>query len=118
MISGSSTRARALAHAAGDVTGELALGALEADHLHLLEDDRLDVGLALLRVLAQREGDVVEQVHGAEEGAVLEQDAEELPELVELVLAGAHEVDVIDDDRALLGLQQTDQRLEEDRLAG
>src|SRR3712207_7419597 len=35
------------------LTGELALGALETDHLHLLEDDVLDLRLALLGVLAQ-----------------------------------------------------------------
>src|SRR3712207_5794478 len=100
------------------LTGELALGALETDHLHLLEDDRLDLRLALLRVLAQRDGDVVEEVHRAEQRTVLEEHAEELPDLVELVLAGLHQVDVVDDDRALLGLEQADQRLEEDRLAG
>src|SRR3954451_16567566 len=108
----------ALAHAAGDLTRELSLGALQADHVHLLEDDAPDLRLALPRVLAQRKGDVVEQVHRAEQGAVLEQDAEQLPDLVELVLAGPHDVGVVDDDGALLGLEQADQRLQEHRLAG
>jgi hypothetical protein len=111
-------QAGALAHTAGDLAGELALGALETDHLHLLQHDATDLRLALLRVLAQREGDVVEEVHRAEQGAVLEQDAEELPDLVEPVLAGPDDVGVVDDDGALLGLQQTDQRLQEHRLAG
>ena len=35
--------AGALAHPAGDLAGELPLGPLEADHLHLLEDDRPDL---------------------------------------------------------------------------
>ena len=111
-------QAGALAHTAGDLAGELPLGTLETDHLHLLEDDPLDLRLALLRVLAQREGDVVEEVHRAEEGAVLEEDAEELADLVELVLAGLDDVGVVEDDRAPLRLQQADERLQEHRLAG
>ncbi|WP_217918933.1 hypothetical protein [Actinomadura sp. BRA 177] len=46
------------------------LGAEQADHLHLLEDDALDLGLGLLVVLAQRAGDVVEQAHRAQPRAV------------------------------------------------
>ena len=41
-------QAGALAHAAGDLAGQLVLGAGEADQLHLLGDDRLDLGLGLL----------------------------------------------------------------------
>ena len=41
----------------------------------------------LLGVLAQREGDVVEQVHRPEQGAVLEQHAELAPDPVEVLLA-------------------------------
>src|SRR5207248_675623 len=48
-----------LAHTAGDLTGQLALGAGQADHLHLLQHDAPDLRLALPGVLAQREGDVV-----------------------------------------------------------
>jgi hypothetical protein len=112
-----SGEAGALAHTAGDLAGQLSFRALETDHLHLLEDDVLDLGLALLGVLAQGEGDVVEEVHRAEQGAVLEQDAEQLPDLVELVLAAPDDVGVLDDDRPPLGLEQPDQRLEEHRLA-
>ena len=107
-----------LAHTAGDLTGQLLLGALEADHLHLLVDDVGDLLLALLGVLTKREGDVVEQVHRPEQRAVLEQDAEQLAGLVELALAAVRDVDVADDDRALVRLEQADQRLQEDRLAG
>jgi hypothetical protein len=113
MISGSSTSARAR-----PLTRELPLGPLETDHVHLLEDDALDLRLALLRVLAQREGDVVEEIHRTEEGAVLEQHTEQLPDLVEVVLAGADDVGVVDDDGSPLGLEQPDQGLEEHRLAG
>ena len=68
-----------------------------------------DLGLRLLRVLAKREGDVVVEVHRAEHGAVLEQDAEELADLVELALGAGGDVGALDDDRALVGLEQADQ---------
>src|SRR6478735_88095 len=108
----------ALAHAARDLTGELALGAGEADEVHLLGDDAPDLRLGLLRVLAQREGDVVVERHRAEEGTVLEEDAEELAHLVEVGLAQARQVTAVDDDRPGVGLEQPDERLEEDGLAG
>ncbi len=60
---------------------------------------------------------VVVEVHRAEQRAVLEQHPEQLADLVEPVLAAPHEVGVVDDDRALLRLEQPDQRLEEHRLA-
>ena len=107
-----------LAHAAGDLAGQLVLGAEEADEVHLLHDDVADLGLRLPRVLAQREGDVVVEVHRAEHGAVLEQHAEELADLVEVALGAARDVGALDEDRALVGLEQADERLEEDRLAG
>ena len=79
-----------LAHAAGDLAGQLPLGAHQADHVHLLHDDGADLGLRLAGVLAQREGDVVVEVHRAEQRAVLEQHAEQLADLVEGALgAGA-----------------------------
>ena len=111
-------QAGALAHAAGDLTGQLVLGADEADEVHLLHDDVADLGLGLLGVLAQREGDVVVEVHRAEHRAVLEQHAEELADLVEVLLRAAGDVGALDEDRALVGLDQADEGLEEDRLAG
>ena len=111
-------QAGALAHAAGDLAGELVLGADEADEVHLLHDDVAHLGLGLLGVLAQREGDVVVEVHRAEHRAVLEQDAEELADLVEVPLRAARDVGALDEDRALVGLDEADEGLEEDRLAG
>jgi hypothetical protein len=111
-------QARALAHAAGDLAGQLVLGADQADQVHLLHDDVTDLGLRLLGVLAQRERDVVVEVHRAEHGAVLEQHAEQLADLVEVALGAGGDVGALDDDRALVGLEQADQGLEEDRLAG
>ena len=111
-------QAGALAHTAGDLTGQLVLGAEQTHQVHLLHDDVADLGLGLLGVLAQRERDVVVEVHRAEHGAVLEQHAEQLADLVELLLGAARDVGALDDDRALVGLEQADQGLEEHGLAG
>src|SRR5699024_2893456 len=75
-------------------------------------------GLGLARVLAQGERHVVVQVHRAEERAVLEQDAEQLADLVELLGRALEDVRAVDDDLALLRTEQSDQGLQEDRLAG
>src|SRR6478752_583711 len=69
-------------------------------------------------VRTQREGDVVVEVHRAEHGAVLEQHAEQLADLVELLLGARGDVDALDHDAALVGLEQPDDGLEKDRLAG
>ena len=99
-------QAGALAHAAGDLAGELVLGAEQADQVDLLHHDVADLGLGLLGVLAQREGDVVVEVHRAEHGAVLEQHAEELADLVELLLGARGDVDALDDTLPLSGLSR------------
>ena len=64
-------------------------------------------------MLPQREGDVVVDVHRPEQGAVLEQDAELAADLVELFLAEGGDVLVADPDLAPVGLQETDQVLQE-----
>jgi hypothetical protein len=111
-------QACALAHTAGDLTGEFPLRARETDHVHLAEHDLPDFGLAFLRVLTQRERDVVVQVHGAEQGTVLEQHAEQFAGLVELVLRAPDQVDPVDQDPAGIGLEQADQTFQEDRFPG
>ena len=89
-------QAGALAHPAGDLAGQLVLGAEQTDEVHLLHHDLTDLGLGLLGVLAQREGDVVVEVHRAEHRAVLEQHAEQLADLVELLLGAGGDVDALD----------------------
>ncbi len=111
-------KAGPLAHTTGDLPRQLLLRAGEADHRHLLEDDLLDLRLALLRVLTQREGDVVVQVLRAEQGAVLEQDAEQLADLVQVGLADVADILAVDPDVTTVGHEQPDQVLEEDGLAG
>ena len=121
-ISGSRTRARARP-ARLRMPPEISPGSLssvpsETDEVQLLHHDVADLGLGLLGVLAQREGDVVVEVHRAEHRAVLEQHAEQLADLVELLLGAGGDVDALDHDAALVGLEQADDGLEEHRLAG
>ncbi|MNY27226.1 hypothetical protein D3C86_1611220 [compost metagenome] len=94
---------------------------LDAGQAHLGElgrDDGADLLLALLGVLAQGEGHVVAHVHGVEEGAVLEQHPELLADLVEVLLLELGQVLAVHQDPALVRLEEADQELDEDRLAG
>ena len=81
-------------------------------------DDLEDLLLDLVRVLAQREGDVVEQVHGAEQRAVLEEHAELLAHLEEVVVDHVRDRLAVDEDVALVGVEQADHVLDAHRLAG
>src|SRR3546814_5960994 len=72
----------------------------------------------LLGVLAQREGDVVEDVHRAEQGAVLEQHAELAPDPVQVPLPHRDRLLTVDPDLTVVGPQQADDVLEQHRLAG
>src|ERR1700722_5182277 len=108
----------ALAHTAGYLAGELLLVAGEAHHVELLHDDVTDFAFLLLGVLTQRERGVVVDVHRAEQRTVLEHDAEQLADLVQLLRGAFDDVAAVDDDAAALRAQQADQRLQEHRLAG
>ena len=111
-------QAGALAHTAGDLAGELVLVAGQADQLELLHDDVADLAFLLLGVLTQGESGVVVEAHRAEQRAVLEHDAEQRADLVELLGRALDDVGAVDDDLAALGAQQADQRLQEHRLTG
>lgn len=106
-----------LPHAARYLPGQLALGPQQPDDIHPLHDDAADLGLFLLRVLAQREGDVVEEVHRPEERTVLEHQPEELAGLIDVALTAVDHVDPIDEDASALRLEQPDQGLQEHGLA-
>ena len=86
--------------------------------LGLLQDDLADLLLALLGVLAEREGDVVEQVHRPEQRAVLEEHAELAADAVEVLLAHADDLLAVDPDLTGVGAQQPDDVLQQHRLAG
>ena len=74
-------------HTPGYLSGQLLLGSDQTDHVHLLEHDPLDLALSFAGVLTQREGDVVVEIHRAEQRAVLEEDAEQPPHFVQFALA-------------------------------
>src|SRR3954453_21999434 len=107
-----------LAHAAGELVGHLVRRALEADLAQAPVDDVADLVLALVGVLAQRERDVVPQVHGAEQRAVLEQHAELLAHLEQLVVGHARHRLPVHEHVALVGIQQPDHLLDADGLPG
>ena len=120
--SGSRTSARAsparLRIPPGDLARQQVLGALEPDHLELLVHAGRDLALAHPGVLAQREGDVVEEADRAEERAVLEQHPERAAHPLLLRLGPADHVDAVDLAAAGLGPHEPHHGLEEDRLAG
>src|SRR5680860_119112 len=64
-----------------------------------------------------REGDVVIEAHRAEHGAVLEQDAEQLADRVQVLLGAGGDVQAFDGDAALVRLEEADDGLEQNRLA-
>jgi hypothetical protein len=110
--------ARTLAHPARQLVGHLVAGVGEADLGEPAMDDLHDLVLALVGVLAQRKGDVVQEVHRAEERAILEQDAELLAHLEQLVVGHVRDRLAVDEDVALIGIQQADHVLDAHRLPG
>ena len=81
-------------------------------------DDLADLLLAFVGVLAQREGGVVVDVHRAEEGAVLEQQAELFAHLEEFVVGHVRDRLAVDEDVARIGVEQADDVLDQHALAG
>ena len=105
-----------LLHSSGDLAGQLLLGPCRPTISSFSSTmSRISFSL-LLRVLAKREGDVVVDVHRSEESPVLEQHAELAADLVELFLAQGGDVLVVDPDLAVIGLEQSDQVLQEHRF--
>ena len=107
-----------LAHPARQLVRHLLARASEPDLVQPPHDDVLDLVLALLRVLAQRERDVVVQVHRAEQRAVLEQQPELLAHLEQVVVGHVRDRLAVHEDVALVGVQQPDHVLDADRLTG
>ncbi len=90
----------------------------EADLIDPLQHDLADLLLRLVRLLPQREGDVVVEIHGAEQGAVLEEDPELAAHLEELGAAPVRDGLAVDEDVAVVGEHQADEVLDEHALAG
>ena len=78
----------------------------------------VDVGLALVGVLAQREGHVVKEVHRTEQRAVLEEHAELLAHLEQAVVGHVRHGLAVHEHVALVGVEQSDHVLDADRLTG
>src|SRR5271155_2130054 len=90
----------------------------EADEFRVAVYQLTDLRLVLARVLAQGKRDVVIEVHGAEEGAILEEDAEFLADLVQALLPQADDLVAVHPDLTAFGPQQAQYILEQHRLAG
>ena len=71
-------------HAAGELRRHQPRGAAQAHGVQLRQHERADQPLRQVRVLAQREGDVLEDVEIREQRAVLEQHAHAPAQRVEL----------------------------------
>jgi hypothetical protein len=108
----------ALAHAARELIGELVARSVEADLTQALQRDLGDLVLALVGVLAQREGDVVEHRHRPEEGPVLEEHAELAAHPEQLVVGHRRHRLAVDEDVTLVGIEQADHVLDADALPG
>src|ERR1043165_1072892 len=91
-------QADALAHAAGKVDRQEVLGVRQVDELELLTHGALDLPFRHLRMLAQRKGDVLEDGHGVEECAALEEHPEFLAHAIQLFLGEIGDVLFLDDD--------------------
>ena len=109
--------AGALAHAARELVRHLVVSAGEADLAQAPRHDLRDLLLALVGVLTQREGRVVEHVHRAEQGAVLEQHAELLAHLEQLVVGHVRHRLAVNQHVSLVRVEQADHVLDADRLA-
>jgi hypothetical protein len=83
----------------------------------MLAHDVGDLSLTLLGVLAEREGDVVEEVHRREERAVLEEHADAFTQTQQLLLVEGGHVHAVDPDLALIRRQQADDVTQGDALA-
>jgi len=72
-----------------------------------------DRRLALASVFAERESDVVVEVHRTELGAILEENPELLAYLVEALLTQAHDLVALHPDLAAFGTKQPENVLEQ-----
>jgi hypothetical protein len=113
----SAREARALAHPAGQLRGRVVHRVRETHVRQPLRDAFGDLALAEVGVLAQREGDVVEHRHGAEQRAVLEEHADFAPQREQLRHRQAGHRLLVDDHIAGVGEHQSDDVLDEHALA-
>src|SRR5215475_4184610 len=107
----------ALAHAARDLRGVLVPHVHQADLQEFLLHAAGDLRRGHLRLLAQRERHVVEHGHGVEEGAPLEDYSIAAPHHLEGGAPEAGDVRAVHENGARVRPQETQEVLEEHRLA-
>src|SRR5215208_2016857 len=108
--------ARPRAHTARELVRHLVGGGSKPHLAEAPVHDLADLVLALVGVLAERERGVVEHVHRAEERAVLEQDAELLAHLEQVLVGHVGHGLPVHDHVALVGIEEADHVLDADRL--
>jgi hypothetical protein len=106
-----------LAHSARELVGHLVAIGSEADLRQTPVDDLADLLLALLRVLPEREGDVVKHIHRAEQRPVLEQQAELLAHVEQVVVRHVRHRIAVHQHVAVVGIEQAHHVLDAHRLA-
>ena len=110
-------QANPFAHAPGELRGVLVFGAGQLDCLEHLGHAVGDLRLRERGVPAEGEGHILGDRHGIEQGRALEEHAELAADRQEFPFVHRHNVLVLDQDFAALGLEQADQVLEQHALA-
>ncbi len=90
---------------------------IDAQGLEAIHHARPDLLAPHVGVLAELEGDIVEDAHGVEERRHLEHHAELAPHPRELHLAEGHDVFAVDQDLSLVGPLEADELTHQHRLA-
>jgi hypothetical protein len=104
----------AFAHAAGEFDGHFLEVFFEFNDAEGFADAIFESFVIADTGFAEGEGDVLGDVHGVEEGAVLEEDAEFAADGAEFAFLEVRDFGAIDDDGALIGLEEADEVFEED----
>src|SRR5262249_20371400 len=108
--------AGALLHAAADLVRVVVLESLESDECELERCDFANLRQAEVRVLLQRQADVLGERHRAPQGSALEEHAEAPQHGFSLFGGGRGEARSVVQDLALRGLEQPDQVVEQRAL--
>ena len=110
--------ADALAHAARQLGGKAIVDAGQVDEVERLVDARRDLALVELALLAQSHGDVLADGERVEQRGELEDVADARAQRVQLAPRQLGHVEAVDPDLARVGLEQSDDVLDRDRLSG
>ena len=109
--------ADAFTHAAGEFDGHFVEVFFEFDDAEGFADAFFEFFVVADAGFVEGEGDVLGDVHGIEEGAVLEEDAEFAADGAELAFFHVRDIGAVDGDGALIGLEEADEMFEEDAFS-